>query len=365
MRSTTGEHWLALDHIRCLAAFMVFTWHFTHCENGHPIPFAGAPCVFPFAILDEGHTGVSLFMTLSGYLFAKLLNGRSVAYVPFFWNRFLRLAPLLVLVIFAADAVQAVTTGHLDFYQNVRSFVAGFVKPVWPNGGWSITVEIHFYLILPLLMMLSRRFALAPLLGVAIALMVRTALYCALGQVQGPAYWTILGHIDQFLLGIFAFQHRQILVGRHWVAALTVLSFTVAYYAFDKAGGFFGIGGYPSPSPVWIILPTLEGAAYSVLIAYYDTSFKPRNVGLSGIVGKAGAYSYSIYLLHFFIVFQAAEFIDRHIIRLSNFYVACAWSMVCFSMMIPIGYLSFRFIESPFLRMRRRYIREIPRSELG
>jgi len=28
------------------------------------------------ALLDEGHTGVALFMTLSGYLFAKLLDGK-------------------------------------------------------------------------------------------------------------------------------------------------------------------------------------------------------------------------------------------------------------------------------------------------
>jgi peptidoglycan/LPS O-acetylase OafA/YrhL len=40
---------------------------------------------------------------------------------------------------------------------------------------------------------------------------------------------------------------------------------------------------------------------------------------------------------------------------ISNFYLACTWALACFMLMMPIGYLSFRFIEAPFLRLRRRY----------
>ena len=62
MRSSSGEHFIALDHVRALAAFMVFAWHFTHAENGYPVPFEYVPALFPFSLLDEGHTGVALFM---------------------------------------------------------------------------------------------------------------------------------------------------------------------------------------------------------------------------------------------------------------------------------------------------------------
>src|SRR4051812_43358745 len=104
MRSSTGEHYIALDHVRALAAFLVFALHFTHAADGYPVPFQYVPAIMPFAVVDEGQTGVSLFMTLSGYLFAKLLAGKSIRYRTFLWNRVLRLVPLL-LVVLAIDGI--------------------------------------------------------------------------------------------------------------------------------------------------------------------------------------------------------------------------------------------------------------------
>ena len=99
MKSSSGEHFIALDHVRALAAFMVVAWHFTHGSTGYPVLFEFVPAFVPFALLDEGQTGVALFMTLSGYLFAKLLDGKSIHYPEFLWNRALRLLPLLSVVL--------------------------------------------------------------------------------------------------------------------------------------------------------------------------------------------------------------------------------------------------------------------------
>lgn len=356
MRSSTGQHWIALDHIRALAALMVFTWHFTHSNNGFPVPFTGAPIIFPLAILDEGHTGVALFMTLSGYLFAKILDGKTVKYQLFLWNRFLRLAPLLLLVVAIVDLGRYLHSGDLQLRVYFLELLDGIVLPSLPNGAWSITVEAHFYLVLPLLMMAFRRWRLAPLAFLSAAILTRLGLFLCYNSIQYLAYWTIIGHIDQFLLGIFVFRHRASLRGTHLFAAATGLSFAAFYYAFNSAGGFYEMGGYPSATPLWIIIPTIEGAAYSVLIAYYDSSFSPRCDGISGLIGKAGSYSYSIYLLHVFVVFRLAQFIDHHVMGITNFYVACLWSTLCFCLMVPMGWLSFRFVEEPFLLLRRRYI---------
>jgi peptidoglycan/LPS O-acetylase OafA/YrhL len=155
---------------------------------------------------------------------------------------------------------------------------------------------------------------------------------------------------------MLAFQLRSFAAKRHGFVAFYLISFLLFYWYFDAQGGFMAAPSYPSPSRLWIILPTVEGLSYAVGIAWYDSSFSPSNEGFSRYVGYAGAYSYSIYLLHYNVVFRAARFINDHIMDLSNFYLACAWSAVCFLAMIPIGYLSFRFIELPFLKHRKRYV---------
>jgi peptidoglycan/LPS O-acetylase OafA/YrhL len=103
------------------------------------------------------------------------------------------------------------------------------------------------------------------------------------------------------------------------------------------------------------LLPTVEGACYAVGIAWYDSSFSFGDRGLSGFFARAGAYSYSIYLLHFFLVFRAAHFVHAHFLHSANFYLACLWSAAFFVVMVLIGSLSYRFIESPFLKYRQRY----------
>ena len=48
---------------------------------------------------------------------------------------------------------------------------------------------------------------------------------------------------------------------------------------------------------------------------------------------------------------------------ISNFYVACLWSVVFFLLLVPAGYLSFRFIDAPFLKHRKRYIAGLRSSQ--
>ncbi|MBU3732352.1 MAG: acyltransferase [Beijerinckiaceae bacterium] len=353
MRSSTGVHYLALDHLRALAAFMVFTWHFLHAGHGYPIPFDGAPRVFPLALLDEGHTGVALFMTLSGYLFAKLLDGASVRYGWFIYNRLLRLLPILIVTMLLYVLMIYGQGGDLKaVWRDIRR---GWLYPTLPNGGWSITVEFHFYLVLPFLLLVDR-FRPALLFAlIALFIAIRLYLYTRYGEIQTLAYWTIIGRIDQFTLGILAYRYRALL-SRGSLTLIAGLMFGAFYWWFDWRGGFYNLPSYPSPSRLWVVLPMIEGLAYGILIAWYDARLIDGRSVVSRFFGQLGAYSYSIYLLHFFVVFHAAQFIDQSVMRLSNFYVACAWSLIVFCLMIVPGYLSFRFIESPFLKLRKRYI---------
>lgn len=361
MRSSSGAHYIALDHVRALAAFMVVTWHFIHASNGYPVPFEGAPTLFILSLLDEGHTGVALFMTLSGYLFAKLLDGKTIRYPMFLWNRVLRLLPLLLLVLVI------VGVNHVVAGQNVYAFIQyalrGVIFPALPNGGWSITVELHFYLVLPVLLWLARKSQLLPFLIVVTAVLLRFFFYQRDGSVQWLAYWTIFGRIDQFVLGILVYHFRSYIARRHLLFGVIFLCFTLFYWGFAVRGGFYQMPSYPSSNAVWIVLPTIEGLVYALAIAWYETSFSFKASGISSVLGLMGRLSYSIYLIHPFFVFHSSRFVHEHIMDISNFYLACVWSFVFFVLMLPVGYLSFRFVELPFLKYRRSYI--VPPANAG
>jgi peptidoglycan/LPS O-acetylase OafA/YrhL len=357
VKSSTGEYYIALDHVRAVAVFMVFTYHFVFGLTIHPLPFGNVPALFPFSLLAEGHTGVALFMTLSGYLFARLLDGRAIEYRLFLWNRALRLLPLLGCVVVIAGFMTVVQGGSAAGY--FHTVALGALLPTLPNGGWSITVEMHFYLVLPVLLWLLRRSRWLPVCLVAAALAFRWLVHWRTGGVQDLAFFTIAGRVDQFVLGMLAWHLRGYMTRRHLMAAVCLVAFAVFYWSFDLRGGFYQ-PSYPSPGRIWIVMPTVEGLAYAVLIAWYDNSFTHSNNAVSRFVGLVGAYSYSIYLLHFFFVFEAAKFVHVRIMDISNFYLACAWSGALFLLMVPIAYLSFRYVESPFLRFRVPYIARDP-----
>ena len=356
MRSSSGQHFIALEHLRALAAFMVVAWHFLHFDNGTPVPFGGAPALFPLALIDEGHTGVALFMVLSGYLFAKLLDGKDISYPAFFWNRFIRLAPLL-LVTFVLVGIQRHLRGG-DAIEYFSALYRGFVYPVWPNGGWSVTTEIHFYIALPILLYLSRCSKLLPLGIVVTAIILRLYYYQINGQVQSVAYWTILGRIDQFVLGMVAFFYAAQLSKNTNLLFLIFFLFMAFWWWFDNSGGFYLHPKYPSPSLIWIWIPTIEGLAYAALIVWYDAKIIVGSTIASRMLRQLGEYSYSIYLLHFFIVFRVARYINSNVMDISNFYIGLVWSIAFFIAMLIPGYLSFRFIESPFLKLRLKYIKD-------
>lgn len=350
MKSSSDKYFIGLDHVRAVAIFFVFTWHFIHINSGQLAP----PPFFPLSLLTEGHTGVALFMALSGYLFSKLLDGKYIIYKSFLWNRFLRLAPLLFVVLFIIGVQRYIAGGNLFDYAQL--IAVGLLLPLLPNGGWSITVEFHFYLMLPVLLFLTNKWKYSLIFVLLGAVIIRVLLHQELGYIQALSFWTIIGRIDQFLLGILAYQFRRKISGNHLLVLSTLFMFAVFYWYFDSQGGFFMNPSYPSPSAIWVYMPTIEGLTYALGISWYDNSFEHSTGRISRFIALIGTYSYSIYLLHYFVVFKLSGAINRYIIDLSNIHMAILSSVFCFLLMMLIGYVSYTFVEAPFLKFRKRYI---------
>ena len=332
-RTTSGQYWERLDHLRAIAAFMVFTWHFVHTDNVVP---ASAPSLLP--LLEEGHMGVSLFMVLSGYLFAKIVHDQRIDFPRFVQARLLRLGPMLLIALLAA---------YLGQPKHWFEIPLGLVWPVWKNGCWSVAVELQFYVLLPVLLHAFRRTPLTALAVVAIAMSGRAALWAAHGDLHFFAFHSLLGRIDQFVFGILAW---RLVRGRAIAAPVFALgfgAFLAALYGFDLSGGENGL----SDAPVWIWWPTLEAMGFALLIAWYDggTWSLPKPFAF---VGKV---SYSLYLLHFLFVSGLGRLAHR-LLGEPNVYSMLLLAFPAFVLMLPIAWAAWRFVEMPAMRSRRPYL---------
>lgn len=357
MKSSSGQYYIGLDHLRALAVLMVFSWHFIH-SHGIVSLDGSAPWFAPLSLLTQGYTGVSLFMVLSGYIFARLTNGQQLLYGRFLLNRALRLLPLLVVVMALAYAKSIITHDGLDVPYRL---MWGWLAPTLPQGGWSVTVEAHFYLMLPVILWVAARSRVGLLLIVLAAIAVRAVIHALDGPVEYLSYYTMVGRLDQFLLGCLAYQWRHLVQGRHGWWSLAAIGFGALMSYLDHQGSM--LSQTTDMSRWWIFFGAIEGAFYGLTVAWYDTSFKQLAPGrASKFVAMVGRYSYSIYLLHAFVVFMAADLINQKVIVIENTYLALLASLLSLVLFLPVAALSYQLIEAPFLKRRIMYTKPRPAS---
>lgn len=339
-RASNGAYWERLDHFRAIAAFQVFTWHFIHLPS--TADHISMPVLAP---LDQGHTGVSLFMTLSGYLFAKLIDDRRIDYGGFLFNRVLRLGPLLALsLLLYCPALYS----NLSLLETLKQTALGLLLPTWPLGLWSIATELQFYVFLPVILWLARRSPWSVLAVLALAAGLRAALYVAQGSVQEFAYYTLGGRIDQFALGLLAWRICRGRTVSARVMAPAAVAFLLFYGRFDLIGGLHGT----LTSPLWISMPTIEALFYALLIAWYDAG----RWSLPRPFAFVGKLSFSIYVWHQAPATFEAKLLSR-VFDLSAFLPALIASTLSFVAFLPIAWLSWKFLERPALSWRRPYVR--------
>jgi peptidoglycan/LPS O-acetylase OafA/YrhL len=354
MESSTHTYYSRLDHLRFVAALMVLGWHAMH--NPGIVPTSNVPNFMPLSLLEEGHTGVSLFMTLSGFIFYTLCRGKRIVYGEFLRNRLLRIAPLFVVWM-----LFYVYTMNLDVVKIAVATFALLNNGAAPGVTWTVIVECQFYLLFPFLMAFAMERGIRYLLGlVALLVLIRTSVWYTEGSVQALAYVTLFGRLDQFLLGMVAselwFRHRHAL-GRVWVLALVVLAWVVVYHRFNQMGGYWNNGGYPSPSPVWIVLPTLEGLFYGLIIASYLAMRLPVPRLLDAGLARLGTYSYSFYLNHLVIVTACARICTQLGWKMNGMTDGLIFTFaVALPVLALVSAFTYHLIEAPFLELRRPYL---------
>jgi peptidoglycan/LPS O-acetylase OafA/YrhL len=160
----------------------------------------------PFvALIEEGHTSVSMFMVLSGFVFSVAAHGREINYFAFLKNRFLRIYPLYVVVLmiglaafpkaYSPDAIEQALLFQANYGDlNMHPFSSMF---------WAVAVEFQFYLLFPFLHRFIERDGVRWAIACIALFLAFRWLAATVGEnPRDVAYWHLLGRLDQFLIGM-------------------------------------------------------------------------------------------------------------------------------------------------------------------
>lgn len=350
MKSTSGIYFSRLDHLRFLAALMVLGWHSIHMYG---LPTSIVPKFWPLSIFEEGHSGVSLFMTLSGFIFYALAEGEDVRYWGFIRNRVLRIAPLFILWVYFWYVTTPLDPG--------KTLLAVFGLLNFPNTidvGWTVVVEFQFYLLFPFLLIFARTYGSKYLLSlVVLAIAIRLATYLTIGPVQPMAYWTILGRMDQFALGMFSFElyrRRFELLSSPLALVVVITIWILLTHVFNQMGGLIGT----ERNAFWIVWPTIEGIIYGALIVTYLAAKISIPRQLDRILAWLGTLSFSLYMNHIMALAIARELLTRIGINggaLGLDAMVGISFLVCLPLTVIMSTLTYYVIERPFLSLRKNY----------
>lgn len=300
-----------------------------------------------------GYRGVQLFYVVSAFtLFLSLERSRSERHrwSNFFIRRLFRIAPLFYV---AAIGNLALCGRHgLSTIELIAcfTFLQGLSPraiDILPAGGWSVAVETGFYLLIPLLYLkiTTLKKSIAVFLVSAVVLGGASFFLASLPhfsegttQIYFRLFWLPV-ELPIFLLGIMAYFLWK--VRAKWQDSinpfLIVISSIILFLAALPVQNW---GLYLSCVPLITLVIGLSIHPWPLLVNPF-TKF----------VGKI---SYSLYLMHFFIMIT----MDRMHIRLpqNGFGLVIAFGLIL-GTSIPICFLTFRYIEEPGIRLGAKWIR--------
>ena len=309
-------------------------------------------------ITDLGARGVQLFFVVSAFSLLLSWHSRGDSALAFYVRRFFRIAPMFWLALVFYTLVRPPADGivwphvlaNLLFLHGWHPQTINTVVP----GGWSIAVEMSFYVLFPALALLrdARAVAIAALLALGAAAILHSLPFAIWGNydhtlvVDFSSLW-LPTQLPVFLVGFLAFHAVN--------SELTPSPRTLSLLVWMTLAIMLGLGFVPQR---WTSMPMALafGGLFGVIV--FAAARASPSVWLARPIRSLGIVSYSAYLTHFFIIDCLRPFITS-----SNqpFHFILALGLVL-AATAAISALTYRFIEIPGIKFGKHAINYLTAS---
>jgi peptidoglycan/LPS O-acetylase OafA/YrhL len=328
-----------LDALRGLAALAVFAQH-----AGLALSYRYRS--FALSIFDLGNFGVMLFFLCSGFIIPVSLE-RQGSLQRFWVRRLLRLFPLYWFCIALALLLGSANGwSHFpaEFAAQPLAFVAAnltmlqtlFGFPHLIGAAWTLMFELLFYIIVSAQFKLGLSRSTVPIaigfLSAAIAAEGAAPLVAGLQLPNG-----ILSFFGTMYVGTLLYRYVNGELSRQ------TLIYLLGFAIFTEIVTL--VGDIRSAEGVWLQWITARVLAYGVFVG----ALAVRNRQIPSLLCRLGLISYSLYLLHPFVMQLVPP-------GANPWLTAAMWLAI----LIPIAALTYRTIEQPGMHLGRLLTRAAP-----
>jgi peptidoglycan/LPS O-acetylase OafA/YrhL len=328
-------------------------------------------------VLAMGWTGVDLFFVLSGFLITGILIDTKAAQnrgKSFYARRILRIFPIYYLTIFLVLIAQQ----HIEWIRAVAEmqmwpdrlsyllYFKNFV-PLWHQGEahqtllshfWSLAGEEQFYCLWPLVVWHLSTKSIYRVCAAALCftLLLRTILsahfgygawmlFCPLTRSDGLFVGSGLAAL---LASGYRLSHRHLLTwGSGGVATLLLVVVLRGRKELLYGGPLMSTIGFSGLATLFGVLIAYSVQSSTGLARFFETAW----------LRSFGRYSYGIYVYHL-PVYYVIEHFSKQWVSL-KFPLPDQYAILYLGLLIAVSYsvswLSFRYFEQRFLRLKRHF----------
>jgi peptidoglycan/LPS O-acetylase OafA/YrhL len=332
------------DLIRIFAATQVLVFHSYH-HLKLEIPFF----IKPFA----NFPGVPIFFVISGFLISASLKRNDNLY-NYFLNRALRIFPGLwscvIISVFAISIISGISFFNIDaikwfFFQLLGfiytpDFLEKFGFGSYNGSLWTISIELQFYLVLPIMYYFSKKYkikfkyflSIITLIFVSTSFLIMKYTYHP-GSIETTyekiLRYTFIPHIYMFLLGVF-FQEFKVYIKKYILGKGIIWLFVYLIICY--------------------LLPDVSLIVKNILLALCIISLSYTKADVGYKLLNQIDISYGVYIYHGLVLGVLVE------LKFTNS------SMYIFVVLITsflLAYISYVFIEKPFLKLKKKTLNKI------